>query len=70
MKQVRAIAMGFYNGTRVYPGQLFSVPNNLNGSWFEVEGVEPSSLRQRGRRRKTQEPEIEGSDEAKAPSDE
>jgi hypothetical protein len=62
MKQVRALVMGFYNGTRIYPGQVFSVPNNLTGSWFEIEGVETETLRRR-RRRKVEQPEAEAESE-------
>ncbi len=62
MKQVRALVMGFHNGTRIYPGQVFSVPNNLNGSWFEVESVETETLR-RHRRRKVGKPEAEAESE-------
>jgi|DEB0MinimDraft_6_1074348.scaffolds.fasta_scaffold05947_3 hypothetical protein len=50
MKQVRAKATGFYNGARVYAGQLFSVPDEFNGSWFEAEGEAAAPKRRRRRR--------------------
>jgi hypothetical protein len=44
MKIVKATALGFYKGSRVRPGTVFSVPDNMAGSWFELverRGAEP-----------------------------
>jgi hypothetical protein len=54
MKQVRAKATGFYNGARVYAGQLFSVPDEFVGSWFEAEGEQAAPKRRRRRRAETE----------------
>lgn len=44
MKIVKATALGFYKGSRVRPGTVFSVPDSMTGSWFELverRGPEP-----------------------------
>jgi hypothetical protein len=44
MKIVKATALGFYKGSRVRPGTVFSVPDSMAGSWFELverRGSEP-----------------------------
>ena len=44
MKIVKATALGFYKGSRVRPGTVFSVPDTMTGSWFELverRGSEP-----------------------------
>ncbi len=44
MKIVKATALGFYKGSRVRPGTVFSVPDTMTGNWFELverRGPEP-----------------------------
>ncbi len=46
MKIVKATALGFYKGSRVRPGTVFSVPDTMTGSWFETverRGLEPTA---------------------------
>jgi hypothetical protein len=46
MKIVKATALGFYKGSRVRPGTVFSVPDTMTGSWFELverRGAEPTA---------------------------
>lgn len=32
--KVKAIALGFYKGTRIRPGTVFDVPEKMTGKWF------------------------------------
>lgn len=39
MKQVKATATGFYNGTRIREGAVFEVPDNFKANWVADIGA-------------------------------
>ena len=41
--KVRATKMGFYDGRRIYPGQVFKVKDGTKGKWFEPLVAEQSA---------------------------